>query len=174
MKVAFQISLALCSLVLAPSLIAENVQDSQNIVCATGTALLCVENGDCFRVVPDEIDLPRFILIDTKKRTLSTTKLSNRPRNTQIERLIQARATVLVEHVLAGDAENGRPVLHVGRNVGRADQHQLDAVEIGREYQPPAAGKIVRRFDTGALQQRQGFLENPALGQGNGYFVRHG
>lgn len=104
MKVAFQISLALCSLVLAPSLIAENVQDSQNIVCATGTALLCVENGDCFRVVPDEIDLPRFILIDTKKRTLSTTKLSNRPRTTQIDRLTRDGGRILIQGIEQGRA----------------------------------------------------------------------
>jgi len=104
MKVAFQISLALCSLALAPSLIAENVQDSQNIVCATGTAVLCVENGDCFRVMPDEIDLPRFILIDTKKRTLSTTKLSNRPRNTQIERLARDGGRILIQGIEQGRA----------------------------------------------------------------------
>ena len=38
MKLDFQIALALSFLALSPSLIAENVQDSKNIVCATSTA----------------------------------------------------------------------------------------------------------------------------------------
>jgi hypothetical protein len=104
MKLAFHISLALCSLAIAPSLVAENVQDSQNIVCATATAVLCVENGDCFRVVPDEIDLPRFVLIDTKKQTISTTKLSNRPRSTQIDRLARDGGRILIQGIEHGRA----------------------------------------------------------------------
>ena len=104
MKLAFQIPLALCSLAIAPSLVAENVQDSQNMVCAIGTAVLCVENGDCFRVMPDEIDLPRFVLIDTKKQTLSTTRLSNRPRSTQIERLARDGGRILIQGIEQGRA----------------------------------------------------------------------
>ena len=96
MKRIFQTSLALFSLALSPLLFAENVQDSNRIVCATSTVALCVENGDCFRVLPDEIDLPRFILIDTKKRTLSTTKLSKRPRNTEVERLTRDGGRILM------------------------------------------------------------------------------
>ena len=67
-------------------------------------ALLCVENGDCFRVVPDEIDLPRFVLIDTKKQTISTTKLSNRPRSTQIDRLARDGGRILIQGIEQGRA----------------------------------------------------------------------
>lgn len=104
MKRTFKISLVLCSFALAPSLIAENVQDSDHIVCATSTAVLCVENGDCFRVMPDEIDLPRFILVDTKKRTLSTTKLSDRPRNTEVERLTRNGGRIQMQGIEQGRA----------------------------------------------------------------------
>lgn len=104
MKNTFKSSLALFSLALSPLLFAENVQDSQNIVCATSTAVLCIENGDCFRVLPDEIDLPRFILIDTKKRTLSTTKLANRPRNTEVERLMRDGGRILMQGIEQGRA----------------------------------------------------------------------
>ena len=104
MKRIFQTSLALFSLALSPLLFAENVQDSNRIVCATATAVLCVENGDCFRVMPDEIDLPRFILVDTKKRTLSTTKLSKRPRNTEVERLTRDDGRILMQGIEQGRA----------------------------------------------------------------------
>jgi hypothetical protein len=104
MKRRFIISLALCSLALTFSLHAENVKESNRIVCATSTAVLCVENGDCFRVMPDEIDLPRFILIDTKKHMLSTTKLSNRPRNTEVERLARENGRILMQGIEQGRA----------------------------------------------------------------------
>ena len=104
MKRMFKCSLALCCLLLPPSLFAENIQDSDRIVCATSTAVLCVENGDCFRIMPDEIALPRFILIDTKKRTLSTTRLSDRPRSTEVERFTRDGERILMQGIEAGRA----------------------------------------------------------------------
>ncbi len=104
MRLMILASIALSSLVVAPVLLAENVEKSDRIVCATTTAVLCVENGDCFRVMPDEIDLPRFILIDTKKRTLSTTKLSDRPRNTEVDRLSRAGGRILMQGMEDGRA----------------------------------------------------------------------
>jgi hypothetical protein len=45
----------------------------------------------------------------------------------QVQRLVQALAAVLDERVLAGHAEVGAAVLHVGRHVGRAHQHHPQA-----------------------------------------------
>ena len=47
----------------------------------------------------------------------------------EVERLVEALAAVLEQHVLAGDAEVGGAVLHVGRHVGRAHD---DEAHVGR------------------------------------------
>jgi hypothetical protein len=97
MKPMIRVVLPLFFLLMAPAVFAENVQESERIVCATSTAALCVETGDCFRIMPDEIDLPRFIVVDTRKRTLSTTKLSVRPRKTEIENLSREGGRILMQ-----------------------------------------------------------------------------
>ena len=97
MKPMIRVVLPLFFLLMAPAVFAENVQESERIVCATSTAALGVETGDCFRIMPDEIDLPRFIVVDTRKRTLSTTKLSVRPRKTEIENLSREGGRILMQ-----------------------------------------------------------------------------
>ena len=91
-------------LLLASPLLAENVSEAERIVCATSTAVICVETGECFRIMPDEIDLPRFILVDTKKHTLSTTRLSDRPRKTEVERFLQEDGRILMQGMDQGRA----------------------------------------------------------------------
>lgn len=104
MKHGIRISLALGLLLLAPYLFAENVQESERIVCSTSTAVLCVETGDCFGVLPQEIDLPQFIVVDAKKRSLSTTKFSSRPRTTQIEKFTRQDGRLLMQGIERGRA----------------------------------------------------------------------
>ena len=97
-------SLALGSLLLVPSLFAENVQESERVVCSTSTAVLCVETGDCFGVLPHEIDLPQFIVVDAKKRTVSTTKFSSRPRTTEVKHFTREDGRILMQGIERGRA----------------------------------------------------------------------
>ena len=53
----------------------------------------------------------------------------------EIERLIQPFAAVLEQHVLAGDAEIGGAILNVGRHVGRAQDDERNAGNIGCDDQ---------------------------------------
>jgi hypothetical protein len=104
MKLGIHKPLALGLLMLAPPLLAENVQESERIVCSPSTAVLCVETGDCFGVLPYEIDLPQFILVDARKRVLSTTKLSNRPRTTEIDNFTRQDGRILMQGIEEGRA----------------------------------------------------------------------
>ena len=61
---------------------AEDVSDSDKLVCSVNSIHLCLEVGGCFDVPPTEVDVPRFIVVDTRKGTLSTTKASGLNRST--------------------------------------------------------------------------------------------
>ncbi len=53
----------------------------------------------------------------------------------QVDRLVKTVAAVLEQHVLAGDAEVGGTVLHVGWRIGGTNNDQADIVAAGRDDQ---------------------------------------
>jgi len=84
----------------------------------------------------------------------------------QVERLIQAVAAVLVQHVLAGDAEVGGAVLHVGRDVAGAHDDQPHVGAVGADDELARGLGVLGRRDPRRRQQRQRFFKDAALGQG--------
>ncbi len=86
----------------------------------------------------------------------------------QVDRLIQALAAMLQQHILAGHAEIGGAVLHIGRDVGRADDDHVHMRIVSRQDQLARGFRIFGDLDAGSLQQRQGFFKDAAFGQGQG------
>lgn len=72
-----------CTGLLASGLaMAENLVGTDDLLCAAGRAQICFENGECFSVTPAELSIPDFVVIDTKKKSVSTTKASGQNRST--------------------------------------------------------------------------------------------
>jgi hypothetical protein len=86
-------------------------------------------------------------------------------RDLQVDRLVQPLAAVLVEHVLARDAQVGRAVLHVGRYVCRPDDDDPHVAAVGRQDQLPRSLGIFARRHACCGEERHGFIENAALGE---------
>ena len=89
-------------------------------------------------------------------------------RDLQVERLVQAVSAMLVQHVLAGDAEVGGSVLHVGRNVAGAHDDEPHVGPVGTDDELARGLGVLGRRDACRRQQRQGFLEDAAFGEGEG------
>ena len=51
----------------------------------------------------------------------------------EVDRLVEALAAVLDQHVAAGDAEVGAAVLHVGGSVGSAHHDQAQVAPVGAD-----------------------------------------
>lgn len=68
----------------ASSVIAENLEGVDELVCASGQAMLCLETGDCYKTTPWELSLPEFVVIELEKQIISTTKSSNENRSTAV------------------------------------------------------------------------------------------
>ena len=82
---------------------AENISGEDELLCSSSRALLCVEDGDCFDVPPSDLDMPRFVIIDTDKETISTTRASGQNRTTRVSGIERADGLIVLQGI-----DNGR------------------------------------------------------------------
>ena len=75
--------------------LADDISDSEEILCSTSKIVICFETGECIDALPWEFNIPQFVVIDTEEKTLSTTKASQETRSTPI-RSIQRDAGLLM------------------------------------------------------------------------------
>lgn len=65
--------------------LADDVSDSDRLLCSASRVTLCFESGECMDTDPWELDMPQFVIIDLKKKTISTTKASGEDRSTKLQ-----------------------------------------------------------------------------------------
>lgn len=82
--------------------LADDVSDSDKLLCSASRVTLCFESGECMDADPWELAMPQFVLIDLKKETVSTTKASGEDRSTNVQ-----TSSDETEFFLQG-VENGR------------------------------------------------------------------
>ena len=71
-----------CAGIMASSVaVAENIENADELLCAAAQVQVCYENGKCFSKAPWELSIPDFVVIDTKEKTISTTKASGENRS---------------------------------------------------------------------------------------------
>ena len=61
---------------------AENLEGVDKMICAAAQVQICIENDTCYAATPAELAIPNFVVIDTRKKTISTTRASNQNRST--------------------------------------------------------------------------------------------
>ena len=103
---------------------AENLQGVDKMICSTGGQVqICLEDGDCYSTVPWELDIPEFVVIDTKKNTISTTKASGENRSTTFGRVEKTAGLIYLQGIDRGRAfsfviheQTGRMTVAVSRD----------------------------------------------------------
>ncbi len=83
---------------------ADNLQSLERLLCSTSQIVVCFEDGDCFTMLPWEANVPQFVVIDTKKMTLSTTRSSDENRSTPIRTLQREGGKIFLQGIEAGRA----------------------------------------------------------------------
>ena len=91
-------------LITAGVVLAEDVTGLDEIVCAAGQAHICLETGECFSATPYELSVPDFVVIDTKKRTVSTTKASGLNRSTTLSKIERNDGLIYLQGMEGGRA----------------------------------------------------------------------
>ncbi len=98
-------SVMVCLSTLAASTaLAEDLSGVEEFVCSVSHVSLCAETGECFDVQPWEIDMPQFVVIDTKRRIVATTRASDQRRSTTIANFRRESAVIYLQGMEAGRA----------------------------------------------------------------------
>jgi len=95
---------ACLGLLAATSVFAENLAGVDRFVCSVSRVSLCVETGECFDVQPFEIDMPQFVVIDTKRKTIATTRASEQQRSTPIANFLRESGRMYIQGMEGGRA----------------------------------------------------------------------
>jgi len=102
---------------------AEDVTGVDEMICAATQAHICLENGECYAATPWELSVPDFVVIDTKKGTISTTKASGLNRSTKFTKLERSEGLIYLQGIEGGRAfsftiheETGRLTAAISRD----------------------------------------------------------
>jgi len=102
---------------------ADNLDGVTEMICAPAQVHICIENDMCYSVTPMELGIPDFVIIDTKKKTVSTTKSSYQNRSTPFTSVSRDEGLIYL-HGIEGersfsfliDEETGRMTVAVARD----------------------------------------------------------
>ena len=78
---------------------ADNIENTDRILCSTSRIVVCFEDGECIDAHPWELNIPQFVVIDAKKMTLSTTKASGENRVTPIRTLKRDNGKMIIQGI---------------------------------------------------------------------------
>jgi len=105
------LSMTALTLAAGPGIVlADNLEGADRLLCAPAEVIACTGDGVCDASPPAELGIPPFVVVDLKKKLLSTTAASSEPRTTPIDRVERA---------------DGMIVLH-GQEMGRAFTWLMD------------------------------------------------
>ena len=99
-----KIHIALALLLISATSVADDISNSGKFLCSTSQLVVCFEDGDCVTMQPWEVGVPQFVVIDTKKKVISTTKASGENRSTPIRTLLREDSTIFLQGVEDGRA----------------------------------------------------------------------
>jgi hypothetical protein len=103
--------------------LADNVANLDRLLCATGQIVICVEEDECYPVLPSDVGVPDFVIVDVKGKMLSTTKASEENRTTAIASVNRKDGLVYLQGIDLGrvfsvviDESTGRMTASVARD----------------------------------------------------------
>jgi hypothetical protein len=83
---------------------ADDISGLNRFVCAPAQVTVCDETGACVSVLPWEVNVPRFLVFDLKKKRIGTTEASGENRVTPIQSIIEAEDAIYLQGVEGGRA----------------------------------------------------------------------
>ena len=106
-------------------------------------------------VASEDPEISRKLIIPTNRGDVSVIIV----RASDVPTYVQYGAAVFEEHILAGDAQVGCAILHIGGHVGSPHDNHAYVAAIGRNDQFARNLRILGRDDARRLQQRRRFFE---------------
>lgn len=79
--------------------LADNLGGADEILCAAGQTQICYQSGECSSVAAGELSIPDFVVIDTKKKSVSTTKASGLNRSTSFSSVERSDGKIYLQGI---------------------------------------------------------------------------
>jgi len=83
---------------------ADDLKGQDRILCTSVQATVCTTDGDCTIETPWNLNIPQFIEINLKDKTVSTTKASGENRSTPIRTLVREDGLIVIQGLEMGRA----------------------------------------------------------------------
>ena len=99
-----RIAMVLAGLILAGTAYADPLTGVNRFVCAASQVQICLEGDTCYSASPWELDVPEFVVIDLKKKSISTTKSSGDDRSTTFNNSVRSDGNIFLQGLEAGRA----------------------------------------------------------------------
>lgn len=85
-------------------LLADDLTGANRFVCAPAQVNICADDGSCESVMPWEVNVPRFLAFDLKKKRIATTEASGENRTTSIQSVSEIEDAIYLQGVEQGRA----------------------------------------------------------------------
>jgi hypothetical protein len=99
----FKVAVFVVALMFVSPVLSDSLRDSSRLLCVPGQVSHCVVNGDCRSELPEDENIPEFIEVDFKQKTLASTRASGENRSTQLQNISREAGYIYLNGV-----ENGR------------------------------------------------------------------
>jgi hypothetical protein len=116
-------SLAALALLAAPLLRGDDVSGKDHLLCTVIQATQCTPDGECRSDHPWELNIPQFLEVDLKAKTVATTKASGQNRSSPIGNLVRSDGLIVIQGFEDGrafgfviDESNGIASMAVARD----------------------------------------------------------
>ncbi len=86
------------------SALADDLTGENQFLCSASSVIVCLDDGSCASAMPWELNVPQFINVDVKKKSLSTTEASDNPRRTTVDNLKRSEGRIYLQGVERGRA----------------------------------------------------------------------
>ena len=77
--------------------LSDDVTDTSRLLCSQGQVMVCLHSADCAMVPPALVATPQFVVIDTRRKTVATTKASGDARRSEIGNLTRERGLIMAQ-----------------------------------------------------------------------------
>lgn len=118
-----KLSMVIAGIAAAGMAQAENLNDVDKMICAASQVQICIEDDTCYSATPEDLGIPDFVVIDTDKQTISTTKASDLNRSTAISVASKVDGVIYLQGMEGGrafsfviDEATGRMTVSVARD----------------------------------------------------------
>ena len=89
--------LSLTTLLLSSTLLADDLTDSNSLVCYGWSASVCSIEGECENTAPWQLDMPDFLRLDLRARIVTSTETAPEERVTEIQTLVRENGTIVLQ-----------------------------------------------------------------------------